>query len=185
MEELIIFCNPGQIYSGNLEHEVAKDYTKMAIKDYDQLISFDEKYLPFVETPDYEAIVGQKNKRNLLLSLFANQPMTKVGRISNKFKSSSYLFNPESEDELLLPDLDVIQIAGVSQVRTAAKIIKQFYDKYGWQTYIFDKKINERREITPTSDRYNHPIQIIDPEILREIAKEEVRYDLYDLCFND
>ena len=115
MSELIIFCNPKQVYSGKLEQEVARDYTKMAIEDYDKLISFDKKYMTFVETPDYETVVGQKNGRNLLLILFANQPMIRIGSINNRFKSSSYLFNPESEnEEVLLPDLDIVQIDGVS-----------------------------------------------------------------------
>ena len=184
MSELIIFCNPRQVYQGKLEQDVARDYTKMAIEDYDRLIFFDKKYMPFVETPDYETIVGQKNGKNLLLTLFANQPMIRVGTIDNRFQSSSYLFNPESESEdLLLPDLDIVQINGVSQVRDAANTIKQFYDKFGWQTYIFDGKISDKKEINPTSDRYNHSIQIINPEILRDIAKEKVGYNPKDLCF--
>jgi len=184
MSELIIFCNPKQVYLGKLEQDVARDYTKMAIEDYDKLISFDKKYIPFVETPDYESIVGQKNGRNLLLTLFANQPMIRVGDINNKFQSSSYLFNPESSDEdLLLPDLDIVQIDGVSQVRDAANSIKHFYEMFGWQAYIFDGKIEDKKEINPTSNRYNQPIQIINPEILKEIAKEKVRYSLTDLCF--
>ncbi|MBT7296445.1 hypothetical protein HN836_02200, partial [Candidatus Woesearchaeota archaeon] len=182
--ELIIFCNPKQVYSGKLEQEVARDYTKMAIEDYDKLISFDKKYMTFVETPDYETVVGQKNGRNLLLILFANQPMIRIGSINNRFKSSSYLFNPESEnEEVLLPDLDIVQIDGVSQVRSAANTIKQFYDKFGWQTYIFDGKITDKQEINPTSDRYNHSIQIMNPELLRNIAKEKVDYNPKDLCF--
>jgi len=184
MSELIIFCNPKQVYQGKLERDVARDYTKMAMEDYDKLISFDKKYLPFVEIPDYETVVGQKNGRNLLLTLFANQPMIRVGSIDNRFKSSSYLFNPESErEDLLLPDLDIIQIDGVSQVKNAANKIKQFYDKFGWQTYIFDGNILDKKEINPTSDRYNHSIQIINPEILRDIAKEKVGYNTKDLCF--
>ena len=184
MSELIIFCNPKQVYSGRLEQDIARDYTKMAITDYDKLISFDQKYMPFVETPDYESIVGQKNGRNLLLTLFANQPMIRVGNINNKFQSSSYLFNPESSDEdLILPDLDIVQIEGLSQVEDAAKTIKQFYERFEWKAYIFDGKIEDKKEINPTSSRYNQSIQIINPEFLREIAKEKIGYSLTDLCF--
>lgn len=184
MSELIIFCNPKQVYSGKLEKDIDRDYTKMAIEDYDKLISFNEEYMPFVEIPDYESVVGQKNGRNLLFALFFNQPVIKVGHINSKFQSSSYLFNPKSIDEsLLLPDLDIIQIEGVSQVRDAANTIKKFYEAFGWQTYIFDGKIEDKKEIKPTSNRYNQSIQIIDPKILREIAKEKVNYNLTDLCF--
>ena len=184
MSELIIFCNPKQVYSGKLEQDIARDYTKMAIEDYDKLISFDQKYMSFVETPDYEPIVSQKNGRNLLLTLFANQPMIRVGNINNRFQSSSYLFNPESSDEdLILPDLDIVQIEGVTQVRAAANTIKRFYEKFGWQTYIFDGKIKERKEISPTSNRFDTSIQIIDPNILREIAKEKLNYSLVNLAF--
>lgn len=182
--ELIIFCNPMQAYSRKLEQDVARDYTQMAIDDYDKLIHFDEKYMSFVETPDYQSITGQKNGRNLLLSLFANQPIIRVGDIDNRFQSSSYLFNPESNDEkLLLPDLDIVQIEGIYQVRDAANIIEQFYEQYGWQVYIFDGKITDKKEISPNSNRFNQSIQMINPEVLREIAKEKVNYSLTDLCF--
>jgi len=184
MSELIVFCTPLQVYAELLEQEVAGKYTKMAIEDYDSLISFDETYMPFVETPDYEFVVGQKNGRNLLLTLFAQQPMIRVEDIENNFLYSSYLFNPESSDEdLLLPDLDIIQINGDSQVREAANTIRQFYENFGWRTSIFEGIITDRIEINPTSGRYNQPIEIIDPDVLREIAKEKVRYSITDLCF--
>ena len=184
MSELIIFCIPQQVYAGKPEQDIAKEYTKMAIEDYDRLISFDENYMPFVEAPDYGSVVGQKNERNLLLTLFAQQPMIRVGDINNNFLSSSYLFNPESSDEgLLLPDLDIIQINGDSQVREAANTIKQFYEEFGWRAYIFEGKITERKEINPAYGRYKQPIEIIDPDVLREIAKEKVGYSLTDLCF--
>ena len=60
MSELIIFCNPKQIYSGKPEREVAKNYTKMAFEDYE---------------------------KNLLFTLFFNQAMICVGKIKNNFKS--------------------------------------------------------------------------------------------------
>ena len=183
MSELIVFCNPQQVYEGKLEQDIAREYTKMAIDDYDKLISFDEKYMPFVETPDYEFAIGKKGNRNLLLTLFAQQPMTRVGDVYENFKSSSYLFNPESKEGLCLPDLDVIQIEGNSQVRDAAKTIKQFYENFGWETYIFDGRIEERIVVNPISERYDKSIEIIPPEILREIAEETVEYDLEELCF--
>ncbi len=183
MSELIVFCNPRQVYAGKLELDIAREYTKMAIDDYDKLISFDEKYLPFVETPDYEFCIGKKGSRNLLLNLFAQQPMTRVGDVYENFKSSSYLFNPESKEELCLPDLDVVQIEGDYQVRDAAKTIKQFYESFGWEAYIFDGQIEERIVVNPISDRYDGPIEIIPPGILREIAEETVGYDVEGLCF--
>jgi len=184
MLELIIFSMPKQVYVGKSEIDIAKEYTKMAIEDYDELISFDQKYMSFVETPDFESIIGRKNGRNLLLTLFANQPFIRVGDIYNKFQSSSYLFNPKSNiNGLLLPDLDIVQIEGVTQVRAAANTIKRFYEEFGWQTYIFDGKIKERKEISPTSNRFDTSIQIIDPNILREIAKEKLNYSLVNLAF--
>ncbi len=183
MSELIVFCNPQQVYRGKLEQDVARDYTKMAIEDYDKLISFDEKYMPFVETPDYDSNVGSKNGRSLLLTLFAQQPMIRVGNVHRNFQSSSYLFNPESDSELLLPDLDIVQLEGNSQIKDAAKTIKQFYEAFGWKAYIFDGKISDKQEITPTSSRLQKTIEIINPAILRYIAKEKVRYVLDNLCF--
>ena len=85
--------------------------------------------------------------------------------------------------ELLLPDLDIIQIEGFSKTKEAANIIKEFYEKYGWLTYIFDGRINEREIIQPTSKRFDEFLEIISPKALMSIAKEKVNYSLDDLCF--
>ena len=190
MTELIVFCNPGNAYEGKKEHEVAIDYTSMAIDDYDKLVSFDKTYSKFANTPDFETKIGKKRNKNLILTLFAQQPVIRVGNISSSFVSSSYLFNPEyhnfgyiTDKELLLPDLDIIQIEGSSKTKEAANIIKKFYKKYGWSVYIFDGRINEREIIQPTSKRFDELLEIISPEALMSIAKEKVNYNLNDLCF--
>ena len=184
MPKLIIICNPEDAYREKLEQDVAREYTKMAINDYDRLVSFDQKYLPFVETPDYEANVGKKQGRNLTLTLFTQQPMIRIGDIQGSFISSSYLFNPESgHDELLLPDLDIIQIEGASQVREGADIIKAFYEKFGWKIFIYDGKITDIKKVKSPSERFEDKIEIINPTALQELAKEKVGYSITDLCF--
>ena len=95
MGELIVFCNPGNAYKGKREHEVAIDYTSMAIDDYDKLVSFDKSYSDFVDTPDFETKIGKKRNKDLISTLFAQQPVIRVGSINLSFVSSSYLFNPE------------------------------------------------------------------------------------------
>jgi hypothetical protein len=184
VSELIVFCNPQRVYAGEPEQDIARDYTKMAIEDYDKLVSFDKEYLHYVETPDYGSVVGKKNGRNLRLTLFAQQPMIKVGNIGESFTSSSYLFNPESTNgELLLPDLDIVQISGAFQVRRAANTIGDFYKKFGWRTYVFEGTVGDRMKINSATNRFNQPIEILNPDVLREIAKEKVGYSLADLCF--
>ena len=190
MGELIVFCNPGNAYKGKKEHEVAIDYTSMAIDDYDNIISFDKTYSKFVNTPDYKAKIGEKRNKDLILTVFAQQPVIRVGNINSSFVSSSYLFNPKhnnpnyiSDKELLLPDLDIIQIEGFSKAKEAANIIKEFYEKYGWSVYIFDGTINKREKIQPTSKRFDERLEIISPKALMSIAKEKVNYSLDDLCF--
>ncbi|OIO61540.1 hypothetical protein COY26_05590 [Candidatus Woesearchaeota archaeon CG_4_10_14_0_2_um_filter_33_10] len=190
MGELIVFCNPGNAYKGKREHEVAIDYTSMAIDDYDKLVSFDKSYSDFVDAPDFTIKVGKKRQKDLILNLFALQPVIRVGDINSSFISSSYLFNPKydnsnyiTDKEIFLPDLDIIQIDNFSKTKEAASIIKEFYEEYGWLTYIFDGRINEREIIQPTSKRFDEFLEIIPPKTLMSIAKEKVNYNLDDLCF--
>ena len=184
MKELFVFCSPGNAYKGLSEQEVAKAYTQMAIDDYDNLVSFDESYIPFLETPDLVKHWGVKSGRNLLLTVFSEQPVLSVGKVIDSFTSTSYLFNPAySIDELLLPDLDIVQLKGTSQVHDAANAIKQFYDSYGWNTYVSDEKITERVAVNPTSDRLDQSILMVHPNTLRVIAKDTVGYNFNKLSF--
>ena len=97
MKGLILFCVPGKdTYIEMDEKSVAKKYSGMAIDDYDRLVAFDDEYMDFVETPDYEAIAGEKDNRKLNLAVFADQPIIHVGNVWYKFTSTSYLFNPET-----------------------------------------------------------------------------------------
>jgi len=187
MTELFVICNPGEVYKGMPEQEVARKYTSMAIDDYDKLIEFEESYMPHVETPDFEAKIGAKGNKDLMVTAFIRQPIVRVGPINEWFTSSSYLFNPASGDsELLLPDLDIVQISGSTKVREAAEEIKQFYEQYGWQVCVFEGDFNKRKKVAPTSGRYKQSylnIWVLEPEALRKLAHEKTGYSLDDLCF--
>ncbi|MFC2142878.1 hypothetical protein ACFLQN_00595 [Candidatus Aenigmatarchaeota archaeon] len=184
MSELIVFCNPGQVYRGRSELDVARAYTEMAITEYDRLVGFRSDYSDHAETPDFEYVTGRKGGRDLQLTLFARQPMIKVGNVNAPFTSSSYLFNPTIEHrDLLLPDLDIVQLDGPSQVRDAADAISEFYRDHGWTVHIFDGSVPKTTTVKPTSDRLGGSIEIYSPDVLREIAKERVGYDKDRLCF--
>lgn len=193
MNSLILFCKPDNTYRGLSENQTAKEYTHMAIDEYDKLIKFAKKYELFLITPDFEELIGKKEGKNIWLTLFAQQAMIQVGKLNQEFTSSSYLFNPENDNkELLLPDLDVIQMKGSYQVREATEIIRRFYESFGWQTYIFDGAIQETKLIRPQSEiivegetikRFQNKINIINPEELKQIAKEKINYNLEKLCF--
>lgn len=193
MNSLILFCKPDDAYKGLSESQTAKKYTHMALNEFDKLITVTEKYEPWILTPDFEKIIGKKESKNIWLTLFAQQEITQVGKLKQDFISSSYLFNPENNNkELLLPDMDIIQMKGTYKVREATEIMKQFYESKGWQTYIFDGRIQETKVIKPQSKivvkgktikRFQNNIKIINPEELKQIAKEKINYDLEKLCF--
>jgi len=184
MKSLIVFCNPHLSYRGGLIEEVAREYTRMAIEEYDALVSFAPEYLQYAASPDANVSLSKKEGRNIELSVFAMQPLVRVGYINSHFESSSYLFNPESENQnMFLPDLDVVEIKGKQNVKEAANTIECFYKKFGWNVYVFDGKIDKKIEVKPNSERFSGPIKIFDPNELRHIAKEKVKYDLEKLCF--
>jgi len=119
------------------------------------------------------------------MSLFI-QPIIRIGNLEADIEAWSYLFNPESKYGLL-PDLDAIHLRKGNKVREAAEIIKEFYESYGWQTYILEDDlpkrdtmvgVNPERNLTPG----NH-VAIMNPLELRRIAYEELNYSLDELCF--
>ena len=193
MTDLVLFCIPKEeTYKHLSELEIAQKYTQMAIEDYDSFISFDPQYsekqiqynrkpTPQIEVPDYEATIGRKNGLDLMLSLFSQQPVTKIGNIKNKFITSSYLFNIADEDasNLLLPDLDVVELTGQRNLINAAMSIRDFYQSYGWQVHVHDQKLKKERIIETTSTRLGNEIKTFKPNLLRNIAHEKLGYELF------
>lgn len=184
MDEAILFCIPRGTYKGKSEEEMSRAYTKMAIRDFDELVKFSPDYEPFKETPDYVKAVGKKEERDLEMSLFI-QPIVKVGDLETNLKSWSYLFNPKSQFGLL-PDLDVIHLRN-GNVKDAADIIEEFYEAYGWKTYILEDKLPERNNIVKVNPKRNltpgNQVAIMNPLELRKIAKEKLNYSLDELAF--
>lgn len=184
MKELILFCKPGEIYQNKLEKNISKEYQKIFVKEFDHLITFDEDYSEFLKTPDYQFVIGHKEKRDLGVKVFFNQPVKKIGRLKRDFLSSSYIFNPRSKNKkLLLPDLEIVQLSGKALVKEGIQKIKKFYENNGWETYTFDEKIKEKMRVKPTSTRFDEPIKILSPYELREIATEKLGYNPRKLCF--
>src|SRR3989344_4985337 len=186
MRELFVFCNPRETYRMMNEREAARTYTKMAIEDYDSLISFDKSYVPFLATPDKIDCAGEKENKTLFLTLFAQQQINRIGNMTRMFTSSSYLFNPEflNTEGLLLPDLDVVQISGEKYAGRAARLIANFYRGYGWSTCILEGAIRKRL-VTLNNSRSLGNVRIADYVDLVRLAHEHVGYDLERLCFKN
>ena len=192
MTELLVFCRPRiKTYIHQPPEEVAKEYEGMAIEDFDNFVKFTKEYDEIKEIADFSSIINKKENLNLYLTLFFKQPVTNIGSIKENLISSSYLFNPlfykngSQLSDLYFPDLDVVQIKGLSRVESAAEAMKHFYESYGWKTHIFDGRINDLIQIMPNPDsRQKGPIEIFNPKTLRELAHELIGYDLNKLYFN-
>ena len=186
MTEIYLFCCPGNAYGEIVdEKEIAKIYTDMAIKDYDKLITFNKNYMPFVETSDYQEVVGEISGRALSLDVFYEQPVIRVGNIDAKLNSTSYLFNPVHSlgCDLLLPGLDVIQLEGDNSA-AAADEIQRFYNKYRWDVYTHKESIEKTKTITTNnSERFIKSVDIVEPTALLDIAAKKIGYD-GKLAFN-
>lgn len=183
MKEVIIFCNPADVYRGLSPEEVDQKYRQMAISDFDAMLTFHKDYEPYMEIPDFIEDVATKDGSDISLVVFAKQPITRVENINKNFTSSSYLFNPLSRKELMLPDLDVIQLAGTSHVDEAANVISNLYQSNGWKTIIHEGSITDTIVVNTNSSRFFDKIEIINPSALREIAKHIVCYDMDRLSF--
>lgn len=180
MSELILFCSPGDSYKGKVEGQIAEEYKKFAIDDYDKFIKFKSDYNPSM--PDYIARLGEKAGRDLILTIFFNQPMIQIGDLRGKFFSSSYLFNPKLDSKRLLPDLDVVQIGGKNNIDLAMKEIKQFYENNNWKVCVHEGDIR-KMIVHAGSSRFEGPIEIIYPVDLISIAKEKLDYNPPELRF--
>lgn len=187
-----LFCCPGNIYRRMDELSVAQAYTQMAISDYDMFVTFEDSYLPFAERSDHEEVVSKKEERNLGLTLFFDQEVKSFGEVSGKFKSSSYLFNPGTNNleitrrGLLLPDMDVVQVSGEGLARAAVEEVEKFYRGYGWATKILEGNFRASREVeTKTVERDFGRIKIVDPVTLIGVGRKFLDYDFEKLCFGD
>lgn len=183
-EELILFCNPADRYRGMLEADVAREYEQMSIDDFDSLVTFSPDYHNFMDIADFEGVVNEKQGREVSLVFYGWQQVEKIGLIESTFITSSYIFHPQpaSEDEIILPDLEIVKIAG-NKALDAAKVVEEFYVKNGWDVHTTTEKINERIEAAPlTTVRFKGTISLLAPEKLMEIA-EQAGYDPVNLYF--
>jgi hypothetical protein len=182
---LLLLCHPHNAYRDLPEASVGTAYRRMAIDDYDAMVEFDPVYDLFKEEPDYGEIVGKKDGRNLVVLVFHAQPMTRIGRMRQPVVSSSYLFNPQGDPEML-PDLDVVEVSAENRPiteSTAAAEIREFYKLYGWHVKVMPKPDLPTRRVLSPSARGLGEIEIIDPTSLRELAAQEAGYDLERLYF--
>lgn len=181
MTEITLFCNPGDAYRGKPVDWVARAYTAMAIRDYDAFVTFDESYDP--ETPDHQRVLGAKGDRGIVFTLFAKQPIIRVGEVQGNFVSSSYLFNPDTGSEnLFLPDLDVV-IMGGDGAGDAAGEIKRFYELHGWNVTATGQRIPRNLVLGPDDERFTEAVSMPSPTILLTIAMQQAGYDPTRLAF--
>lgn len=171
-----VFCSPKNLYRDMSEEEAAIAYTNFAIKEYDAFIIFGPSYDPL--KPDLEMIVGNKESKELKLTVFANQPIKSVGNIHFAHgagaRSTSYLFNPACTlKNRLLPDLDVIECNRESM----AKEVKKFYEAAGWKVAIYKGRVESYSDTSPCC------VEIANPEALISLAEEKVGYNREKLCF--
>lgn len=191
MSKLIIFCSPNDVYREMTQQTAAKQYTDMSIINFEKAIPIDEKFRPvkniqdteaIIKQSDYQSVIAQKQGQNIILTLFANLPIIGFEQNEEPIYVSSYLFGPEMEDKKLLgPDLDVILLEGDQRIQKAAQLFTDFYQKYGWLTYIHSEDIKGTVNVPSNSKKFNG--LLINPESLRQIAKEKLGYSLTDLCY--
>jgi hypothetical protein len=89
---VLIICNPAQAYMGLSEKEVADKYHELAFTDYDALVKFASSYDP--EKADVRRVAMWKKGKALQQTVFAEQPIVRIGDSAIACISSSYLFNP-------------------------------------------------------------------------------------------
>lgn len=180
-DSIFLFCIPGEIYKGKSIEEVAKNYTKMAIEEYDSFVTFDPIYEPYKQIPDMRDFALKKEDRKIFRNLFLHQQMTRVGEIYGLVNSSSHLFNPEySVEDLFLPDLDVVEFHGrkISQ----AQEIKKFYESNGWKVCEYYETI--RRSIwIARKGRFSKAQETVSVKSLLRIAEEKFGYNPKKLCW--
>jgi len=183
MRELIILCNPAGAYSGT-EAEIAKAYTEAALGEYEAMADFKQGG----GESDHVRVVGTKQGRDLTLSIYAQEKVTRMGGVRGDFATSSYLFNPASSDpeveanaDLCLPDLDVVTLRAETDELVAAQEVRAFYERHGWRVAIVESAgmLTTEKLTVPRLG----PIEIFQPDALRQFAADYVGYDLKRLCF--
>jgi hypothetical protein len=185
---VLIICNPAEAYSGLSEKEVADKYHELAFTDYDALVKFAPGYNP--EKADVRRVAMWKKGKALQQTVFAEQPIVRIGDSAIACISSSYLFNPgrlvDGEvEEPLLPDLDVILLRGNGSVREGAEKIKHLYENARWKVGIYEDRIKEVRVSSGILNeaRFPNGITVIDDFFLFGLAKKLTGYKIKELCF--
>ena len=155
----------------------------MALTEFDQFVKSSPEYLPYLEIPDFSNTPWIKETRQIIMTIFANQPLIQVWNIRSNFKASSYLFNPETNFKgLLLPDLDIVEVIWTRQALEAIKKIRDFYESFWWTTWIYKIKIKKSELIYPK--RCPSGIWVMDPTDLFNLAWDIINWNNQQLYFN-
>ncbi|MFH0869498.1 MAG: hypothetical protein V1866_00395 [archaeon] len=185
-----IICAPGDKYRQMTELQAAKHYTDMAIGAFDKQVTFGEEYLMFKDQADLVVPSFTKQGVEIILSLYANQPVKRIGDIEGDFVSSSYMFNPEPRTQgckkkgLILPDLDIVLLKGGSQTPEAALTIAKLYLRNGWEAFIEPGEIERTRRMPIDNTRFGQTIiDMAVPQNIFELANKRIGYDLERLCY--
>jgi hypothetical protein len=186
LHRALLLCSPADAYKNMSELEAARAYTKFAIEDYDKLVTFAPSYDP--SKFDLRQLIGNKEKRDIYETIFAEQPVVRIGNVRGSMRSTSYLFNPECslEGDLLLPDLDAIELYGPPEVDTATAKIKEFYEKAGWKVEMATGRLGElpREHFdADNKDRFPRGLEVLSPAIIVGLAENTVGYNREKLCF--
>lgn len=182
----LLLCSPADTYRNMSESEAAQAYTKFAIEDYDKLVTFMPSYDP--SKFDLKQLVGNKEKKDIYETIFAEQPVVRAGNVRCSMRSTSYLFNPECslEGDLLLPDLDAVELYGPPEVYAAAAEIKKFYEKAGWKVEMATGRLGElpRGHVdADNKDRFPRGLEVLSPALIVGLANQTVGYNREKLCF--
>lgn len=182
MKNLTLFSHPWKTYKWLDEAEVAKRYTDMALHQFDKFVQSHENYAPFIDKPDAIIKALKKQNRQILLTLFANQPLIKVWDTIGEFISSSYLFNPSTNhEELILPDLDVVELGWNKLALKAIKEIRDFYESFWWTTGISENQLP--RFDTLKTDRFLDGTNILNRSTIINEARRLINWDITKLYF--
>ena len=123
--------------------------------------------------------------------MFYNQPVIGVRNENKEIESAqalvtSYLFIPKigEEEELWLPDLEVVRVIGrnSNKVTKIIHTIADLYTSEGWTSCIIREFGLENRVVTPQTNRYEK-IKIATTESLIGIATKH-GYDPNHLYFD-
>ena len=200
MSEILLFCCPGRVYKPFADSVVAECYSEGILDHLADIVDYCEDYVEFSEKPDFKDVVGVKEgidnifsevtkqvklwKKVLELSVFLDQPITRIGKLKTKPESlllSWYSFNPEYPGPDFLPDLDVFVFEGLDSA-LAVDIVRDVYVRNRWVTATCNGVI-DCTIVSPQTKRYSNSIYIMNPLMLRNKACELVNYDMNKLYF--